>query len=121
MSKKRAQSIQSQGCGVVRAYSPQLNYAIFPSRCQVSVRPLKELVEELHLGEGRTNQNFIVARLRQGNVSSMADMANDAGAIKQNDINETFLVHFCGNSKSLKARVLTESSEIGAHSADSCR
>ena len=55
MSKKRAQSIQSQGCGVVRAYSPQLNYAIFPSRCQVSVRPLKELVEELHLGEGRTN------------------------------------------------------------------
>lgn len=27
---------------------------------EVSVRPLKELVEELHLGEGRTNQNFIV-------------------------------------------------------------
>ncbi|CAK9083288.1 unnamed protein product [Durusdinium trenchii] len=27
---------------------------------EVAVRPVKELVEELHLGEGRTNQNFIV-------------------------------------------------------------
>ena len=34
---------------------------------EVSVRPLKELVSELQLGEGRTNQNFIVPWLQKRN------------------------------------------------------
>ena len=59
---------------------------------QVSVRPLKELVEELHLGKGRTNQNFIVARLIAGNP--FADVSRYGQRWCDQSVNETFVLHF---------------------------